>query len=422
MQCSLPANNHICNCRNRFVPGCHTFPEIHCHDSRSDRGREDQRGVVAVFNIRDLRCGGVRRRTGMGPGEVHHPEARGGRGHSAQPRALDVGGVPHCHRHFAKHCVDAACVRDRSGFGSKAFEAACREVELPPDLGGSGISQPCHRVSLSSARNETTNVRPKTHCIRAFEGASLRSRIGDTRVDKNGKFTEWSQKVQSALRHLFDENRQQLKSFNSVRYVPPMFLTGMPDSVFHNSFIGGMKTASGIIRSAIQEYEDYEQQAGHDVDHTSADGNSTISRKVFVVHGHDNEMKESVARFLERLDFEAVILHEQASGGDTIIEKFERNADVKYAVVLLSPDDVGAAKDKSNTPQPRARQNVVFELGYFVGKLGRSHVCPLVREPLERPSDIHGVVYIPFDEGNWKIHLVKELKNLGFEVDANKAV
>ena len=237
---------------------------------------------------------------------------------------------------------------------------------------------------------------------------------------KNGKFTEWSQKVQSALRHLFDENCQQLKSFNSVRYVPPIFVTGTADSVLHDSFTGGMRKARAIISSAIQEYEDYEPRAGHAFDHTSADGDSAISRKVFVVHGHDNEMKESVARFLERLDFEAVILHEQASGGDTIIEKIERNADVSYAVILLSLDDVGAAKDKSNTPQPRARQNVVLELGYFVGQLGRSHVCPLVREPLERPSDIHGVVYVPFDGEQWKVHLIKELKHLGFEIDANK--
>lgn len=239
----------------------------------------------------------------------------------------------------------------------------------------------------------------------------------------SGKLTEWCQKVLSALRHLLDENCQQLKAFNSVSYGPRIFTTGTPDSVFHDSFTGGMRKAQAIISSAIQEYEDYEPQGGHDVDHTSADGDSTISRKVFVVHGHDNEMKESVARFLERLDLEAVILHEQASGGDTIIEKFERNADVSYAVVLLSPDDVCvAAKDKSNTPQQRARQNVVFELGYFVGKLGRSRVCPLVREPLERPSDIHGVVYIPFDGEIWKLHLVKELKLLRFEVDANKAV
>ena len=109
---------------------------------------------------------------------------------------------------------------------------------------------------------------------------------------KNGKFTEWRQKVQSALRRLFGENCQQLKAFNSVSYSPRIFSTGKADSVFHDSFIDGMKTARGIIRSAIQEYEDYEQQAGHDVEHTSADGDSAISRKVFVVHGHDNEMKD----------------------------------------------------------------------------------------------------------------------------------
>jgi predicted nucleotide-binding protein len=145
------------------------------------------------------------------------------------------------------------------------------------------------------------------------------------------------------------------------------------------------------------------------------------SRKVFLVHGHDNSMKESVARFFERLDFEPIILHEQASCGDTIIEKFERHADVSYAVVLLSPDDIGAAKSNADDLQQRARQNVVLELGYFVGRLGRARVCPLVRGTLEVPSDFHGVVYIPFEGEAWKIHLVKELKYLGFEVDANKA-
>ena len=239
---------------------------------------------------------------------------------------------------------------------------------------------------------------------------------------ENGKFTEWRQKVQSALRRLFGENCQQLKSFKSVRFKPILFVMDMPVSEFHDAFINGMKNARAIIKSAIQEYEDYEPQVGHNVGHTSADGCSTISRKVFVVHGHDMEMKESVARFLERLYFEAIILHEQASGGDTIIEKIERNADVRYAVVLLSPDDIGAAKNKPNELQPRARQNVVFELGYFVGKLGRTNVCSLVREHLEYPSDIHGIVYIRFDRDTWKLELVKELKSVGFEVDANKAI
>ena len=127
-----------------------------------------------------------------------------------------------------------------------------------------------------------------------------------------------------------------------------------------------------------------------------------------------------MARFLERCDFEAIILHEQASGGDTIIEKFERNSDVSYAVVLLSPDDVGAARDKKDELQARARQNLVLELGYFIGKLGRPHVCPLVRGRIETPSDFHGVVYVPFEGEDWKFHLVKELKHLGFDIDANK--
>ena len=132
-------------------------------------------------------------------------------------------------------------------------------------------------------------------------------------------------------------------------------------------------------------------------------------------------MKQTVARFLERLDFEAILLHEQASGGDTIIEKFERNSDVSYAVVLLSPDDVGAARDKKDELQARARQNVVLELGYFIGKFGRSHVCPLVRGRIETPSDFHGIVYVRFEGEDWKFHLVKELKYLGLDIDANKA-
>ncbi len=236
----------------------------------------------------------------------------------------------------------------------------------------------------------------------------------------SGKLTEWRQKVQSALRRLFGDDCNQLKAFNDVLYSPLVFSTGTSDSTFHKSFMNGMKRARAIIRSVIQEYEDYELRPGP-TSKMPTDGNVTATRKVFVVHGHDNEMKEAVARFLERIDFEPIILHEQASGGDTIIEKFERHANVSYAVILLSPDDVGAVKIKSDELHPRARQNVVLELGYFVGRLGRSHVCPLVRGPLEVPSDFHGVVYIPFEGESWKIHLVKELKHLEFEIDANKA-
>ncbi len=196
--------------------------------------------------------------------------------------------------------------------------------------------------------------------------------------------------------------------------------------MFQNAFMSGVSTAQGILRSAIKEYEDYElpptASGGPKANGADLPDGVKTARKVFVVHGHDNEMKQTVARFLERLDFEAIILHEQASGGDTIIEKFERNSDVSYAVVLLSPDDVGEAKEKKDTLQSRSRQNVILELGYFIGRLGRSHVFPLVRGRVELPSDFHGVVYVAFDGDDWKLRLVKELKQAGFDVDANKAL
>jgi predicted nucleotide-binding protein len=141
-------------------------------------------------------------------------------------------------------------------------------------------------------------------------------------------------------------------------------------------------------------------------------------RKVFIVHGHDEAPKEKVARFLERVKFLPIILHEQVSGGRTIIEKIEAHTDVQFAVVLLTPDDMGSAKD--STPNPRARQNVVLELGYFMAKLGRDRVCALKRDNVEIPSDIAGVVYQTFDAGDaWKHALGKELEGAGFDIDWN---
>jgi hypothetical protein len=95
---------------------------------------------------------------------------------------------------------------------------------------------------------------------------------------------------------------------------------------------------------------------------------SNPTRKVFIVHGHAGA-EDKVARFVERLGFEAIILNEQADGGKTIVEKLESNSDVGFAVVLLTPDDEGAERGKPL--QGRARQNVILEWGYFAGRLGR---------------------------------------------------
>lgn len=145
------------------------------------------------------------------------------------------------------------------------------------------------------------------------------------------------------------------------------------------------------------------------------------SKKVFIVHGHDNEAKETVARFTEKLGLEAVILHEKASGGRTIIEKIEAHSEVGFAVVLFTPDDVGYPKDQPEKAQQRTRQNVVLELGYFMAKLGRDKVAVLYKDGVEMPSDYQGVLYTSLDAaGAWKFLLAKEMKATGIEVDMNK--
>lgn len=144
--------------------------------------------------------------------------------------------------------------------------------------------------------------------------------------------------------------------------------------------------------------------------------------KVFLVHGQDNEAKQTVARFIEKLGLEVIILHERANSGMTIIEKFEKNSDVAFAVVLMTPDDVGSISTDKESMRFRARQNVIFELGYFMGKLGRENVCALLKGDIERPSDYDGIIYIAIDpNGGWKILLAKEMKESGITVDLNLA-
>lgn len=142
--------------------------------------------------------------------------------------------------------------------------------------------------------------------------------------------------------------------------------------------------------------------------------------KIFIVHGHDGESKEKVARCVEKLGLEPIILHEQPGGGKTIIEKFEHYSKRSgFAIVLATPDDEGCkiGGDK----QLRARQNVILELGYFIGLFGRHRVITLVRGDLEMPSDYLGVEYTPLDDnGSWKITLCKELKNAGVKFDESK--
>jgi hypothetical protein len=143
---------------------------------------------------------------------------------------------------------------------------------------------------------------------------------------------------------------------------------------------------------------------------------------VFVVHGHAEATLHQTVRVLEKATGrEVIVLHEQPNSGRTILEKFEDHAaTASYAVVLLTADDVGGiatADDQS----PRGRQNVVFELGFFFGKLGRQRVAVLLDAGVEKPSDIDGLVYIPLDRGGaWKQAIAKELAAANIEVDYSR--
>jgi predicted nucleotide-binding protein len=150
---------------------------------------------------------------------------------------------------------------------------------------------------------------------------------------------------------------------------------------------------------------------------------NTLSRpRIFIVHGHDDELLAQVARFIEKMGMEAVILHEQPNSGHTIISKFKQHAGhVDYAVVLMTPDDVGRAKaEKKN--RPRARQNVIFELGFFFTQLDTGRVAAFVKGNVETPSDFDGVLYISADAADWKVKLIREFQAAGIEGDYVKGI
>lgn len=142
--------------------------------------------------------------------------------------------------------------------------------------------------------------------------------------------------------------------------------------------------------------------------------------KVFIVHGRDKAILNETELLLKNAGLHPVILSKQANSGLTLMEKFEKYSDVSYAVILLTPDDIGSYFEKDTHPnlQYRARQNVIFELGFFYGKLGRSNVCCLLKQSVEKPSDLDGIAYIPFNESIDEIEYVilKELRESNLKI------
>jgi predicted nucleotide-binding protein len=144
---------------------------------------------------------------------------------------------------------------------------------------------------------------------------------------------------------------------------------------------------------------------------------------VLLIHGHDEAMKESLLEFLEKLGLRVIILHEQPDGGKSMIGKFGESPDIHFAIILLTPDDITSPRNKPKERQTRVGQNVIFEFGYFWGKLGRGRVCALYKAGVEIPSDYPALVTIPMDaRGGWRLLVAKEIKQAGMEIDLNKAI
>lgn len=220
-------------------------------------------------------------------------------------------------------------------------------------------------------------------------------------------FQSWHASVERFLIKKFGEGSFEHMKFRETRFYPSI---STPGTDFSKKCKEGLIASKMIFTSYLDEMKE--------INVTIPQNNKPKHmNKIFVVHGHDGELKQSVARIVEKQGIEAIILSEKVNLGRTIIEKFEDYSDVDGAICLFTADDLGHAKPEKNLKY-RARQNVVLETGYFMGKLGRNHVVILADKDIEMPSDLSGIVYT--STSNWQVDLLKELDAMGYTVDFNK--
>jgi predicted nucleotide-binding protein len=277
--------------------------------------------------------------------------------------------------------------------------AVPRDLKLSPDELEAGIS-----------RLEKRLVQ-----LRAFEPTSIQEQYNHPELD--------------ALKASIDDTL--VRTFGSdthdyLRYRGAAQFDSGPMNLYSDTYIGEVHAAASkskaqniaLLEQAIESLKERLEESSKlnfpgiqvsPVEH---------NERVFIVHGHDDGPREAVARFLDKLGLKPIILNEQANQGRTIIEKIEAYGNVGFAVVLLTPDDEGGLR--GGPQQARPRQNVLIELGYFIGKLSRKRVCTLKVGDMEIPSDWRGVVDEPFDgNGAWKQTLARELQAAGYKVDWN---
>lgn len=295
------------------------------------------------------------------------------------------------------------------------------------------------KLAMAKRSTQPPSKRPANLSAQEIEAAipKLRRRLRELEQVKierwddevRNRLDSVQKKVEETLVDVFGPDSLEYRRYevpHFSRMVPMSAMGEIPDHQRVKGYHRAILEASQKIQTAIEMLQEKLKDTGQVPISGAARAvnRASDSNRVFVVHGHDEEAKQSVARFLERIGLEPIILHEQPDKGRTIIEKFEQNAEpVGFAIVIATPDDVGAANNDRDNLQGRARQNVILELGYFVGRLGRDKVCVLTKGGIEMPSDYIGVIYKVLDpNGAWRTELARELRAAGLEVDFKKVV
>jgi predicted nucleotide-binding protein len=328
----------------------------------------------------------------------------------------------------------------------ESFQGACREI-------GRSLASCGHRVVAASESDSTADglvVRAYVEVALASPGANQKVEI--LRDPKTGSIPFHSEIKKHP--HLFNVLPGQFSNvevhLGFVKAADAILTIGGRKTTYHAGLAAVLAkkqvvpigSFGGASRQLLQDVLELQKTAHNDqlrslnnpwtdtiartvLELLEQNSTQVFSRRIFVVHGRDGGVKNELARLLERLDLEPVILHEQPDRGQTIFAKLQNElADVGFAFVLLTPDDVGSLREDTKNPQARARQNVIFEHGLFVGHLSAARVCAICKGTIELPSDIQGIIYKQIPEGkdvsSIAIDLVKELRAAGYEVDANK--
>lgn len=270
-----------------------------------------------------------------------------------------------------------------------------------------------HENEFRLAAEETTQEGFTLDAAKKLE--VLQVQIDEAKSGHPADFDLWRNRTEMVLRTTLGADHPQVAAFQKNRYSPQVWYSGMDSSGYRPA---GVKRAIAMLETAKAEVALLAEVSGT----ASGSAPSALGEQVFIVHGRNEAVKLDASRTVEALlGAKPTILHQQPNKGRVLIEKFEQvAADCGFAIILLTADDHGGLQGGEKLAA-RARQNVVLEMGYFFGKLGRSRVIALLEDGVERPSDIEGIIYIDLDRaGAWRTKLATELEAAGYEVGWKK--